>query len=43
VLGRLLVATRQIDTLFGSDSDVERAAEAFGRGDFTLGFGEVPP
>ncbi|MEW5763609.1 MAG: PEP/pyruvate-binding domain-containing protein [Acidobacteriota bacterium] len=42
-LGRLLVVTRQVDTLFGSDSDVERAAEAFAKGDFTLGLGEAPP
>ncbi len=36
-LGRLMVATRQADTLFGDDESVERALAAFESGDFTLG------
>jgi pyruvate,water dikinase len=36
-LGRLLVATRQIDTLLEDEAGVERALGALRRGDFTLG------
>ena len=36
-LGRLMVATRQADTLFRDDDSVERALSAFQSGDFTLG------
>ncbi len=36
-LGRLMVATRQADTLFTDDGAVERALAAFQSGDFTLG------
>ncbi|MGA9752425.1 MAG: hypothetical protein WBS54_11625, partial [Acidobacteriota bacterium] len=37
MLGRLLVVTRQTDTLMTEDGAVERAARAFLAGDFTLG------
>lgn len=37
VLGRLLVATRQIDTLLQDEASVEGALQAFTRGDFSLG------
>ena len=37
LLGRLLVVTRQTDTLMTEDGAVERAARAFLGGDFTLG------
>lgn len=43
VLGRLLVVTRQIDTLLGGNDAVEKAAEAFTRQDYTLGLREAPP
>lgn len=43
VLGRLLVVTRQIDTLLGEDGAVARAAEAFARQDYSLGMGEAAP
>ena len=36
-LGRLLVATRQVDTLMVSDAAVERAVTSFRAGDFGLG------
>jgi len=42
VLGRLLVLTRQIDTLLVDDSVTDRAVEAFLRGDFSLGLREGP-
>jgi len=43
VLGRLLVVTRQIDTLLGGEDAVAKAAEAFARQDYSLGLGEAPP
>ncbi len=39
VLGRLLAATRQADTLLGDDASVEAALAAYLAGDLTLGFG----
>jgi len=38
-LGRLLVITRQADTLFGDDAEVDRALAAYRAGDFSLGLG----
>ena len=38
LLGRLLVVTRQIDTLLVDDATADRAIEAFRSGDYTLGF-----
>jgi len=39
VLGRLMVVTRQADTLFEDDAAVARALDAFEAGDFSLGLG----
>ncbi|MDD5562723.1 MAG: PEP/pyruvate-binding domain-containing protein [Thermoanaerobaculaceae bacterium] len=38
-LGRLLIVTRQADTLFRDDAEVDRALAAYRAGDFSLGFG----
>jgi hypothetical protein len=38
-LGRLLVITRQADTLFGDEAEVDRALAAYRAGDFSLGLG----
>ncbi len=38
-LGRLLIVTRQADTLFRNDAEVDRALAAYRAGDFSLGFG----
>jgi pyruvate,water dikinase len=38
-LGRLLVITRQADTLFGDEADVDRAIAAYRAGDYFLGLG----
>ncbi len=38
-LGRLLVVTRQADTLFGDEAEVDRALAAYRAGDFSLGLG----
>ncbi len=37
-LGRLLVITRQADTLFGDETEVDRALAAYRAGDLSLGF-----
>jgi len=43
VVGRLLVLTRQIDTLLGDDAATARAIAAFRSGDYTLGLGRDAP
>ena len=38
-LGRLLIVTRQADTLFGDEAEVDRALAAYRAGDLSLGLG----